>query len=113
MLKTCTLDQNSLIIIIVDDDDDIHLKIKSCWLVVLTSDQALLNYIVKLVMDGSCLPRHTTVLPASSCYRLFIYGLNFSFSRAPSGAFLTLIDQICLANNTPDISDGRLGLIIM
>ena len=105
MLKTCTLDQNSLIIIIVDDDDDIYLKIKSSWLVVLTSDQALLNYIVKLVMDGSCLPRHTTVLPASSCYRLFIYGLNFSFSTTKRRIFnFNRSDLSC--QHRPDITEG-------
>ena len=67
--------------------------------VVLTSDHSVLNYIVKLVMDGSCLHRHTTVLPASSCYRLFIYGLNFSFTTTElCRAFLTLMDLICLVN---------------
>ena len=64
--------------------DDIYFKI---LLVDLTSDHSVLNYIVKPVMDGSCLPRHTTVLPASSCYRLFIYGLNFSFSTTERRIF--------------------------
>ena len=67
--------------------DDIYSERKSSSLVALTSDHSVLNYIVKLVMDGSCLHRHTTVLPASSCYRLFIYGLNFSFFSTKRGIF--------------------------